>query len=146
PEASSDSGESDGLDESDDEDGEEAAAAPIPPGTFIEEIALRAGVHPFSALSLVDKVRRGGTTCPTVEGERLLTSISAITLRLLGHRWPRETENGEAAAQRAVDDGIIPISNIPGGESLLARVGARLVDDRPSASLGAQQAEFSQVV
>ncbi|HET6878828.1 MAG TPA: hypothetical protein VFI31_01585 [Pirellulales bacterium] len=66
---------------------------------------------------------------------RLITDrLSVATLRLLGHRWPKQIEAGEPIPDWADPDGIIPITLLADEATLLERVEKRLADDEIDAS------------
>jgi N-6 DNA Methylase len=111
-------------------EGEEEIASgahiPIPTETFLEELSIKMQLHPISVYWLLEELRAEGVRCKPEEQRLLEDRLSVIVLRLLGHRWPKQIEAGEAVPEWAVDDGIIPLVAGTGAKTLEERVRARL--------------------
>lgn len=127
----------------DDEEGEGAVAGahiPIPTETFLEELSVKMELHPISVYWLLEDLRAEGARCKPEERRLLEDRLSVLTLRLLGHRWPKQIEAGEPLPDWADPDGIIPLVNLGTGEATLAaRLRSRLRDE--DGETGAQRTE-----
>lgn len=132
-----------GEDTGDDEEGESAVAGahiPIPTETFLEELSVKLELHPISVYWLLEELRAEGARCKPEERRLLEDRLSVLALRLLGHRWPKQIEAGEALPSWADADGIIPLVNLGTGEATLAaRLRERLRDE--DGETGAQRTE-----
>src|SRR5712691_7618475 len=60
--------------------------------------------------------------------------MTVAVLRLIGHRWPHPVESGEAAADSADPEGIIPFTPLANESTLFERVQQRLRADEIDAS------------
>ena len=73
--------------------------------------------------------------------------LSAFTLRLLGHRWPKQIEANEPVPAWAEPSGIIPLTasghSLP---TLLDRVRDRLAADFPNGNPASIEREFADIV
>lgn len=131
------------LDEGDvgDVDDEAVAGAhiPIPTETFLEELSVKLGVHPISVYWLLEELRAAGARCKPEEQRLLEDRLTVLVLRLLGHRWPRQVEAGEAVPAWADADGIIPLMPGASEATLAERVRARLQAE--DGDVGAQRVE-----
>jgi len=123
----------------DDEEGKTSIHIPVPSETFLEEISQKLELHPISVYWLLQEIRAEGARCKPEEQRLLEDRLTVIVLRLLGYRWPKQIEAGEAVPAWADEDGIIPL--LPGaGEAPLAdRVRERLRAE--DGDLGVQQTE-----
>jgi hypothetical protein len=139
PAAAGEGAGGEGLSDDDDEAAMSGAHIPIPTETFLEELSVKAQIHPISVYWLLEELRREGARCKPEEQRLLEDRLSVIVLRLLGHRWPRQIEAGEPVPHWADRDGIIPISGGAGEQTLAERVRARLRAE--DGDLGAQRAE-----
>jgi hypothetical protein len=125
---------------SDDEDEAVSGAyIPIPTETFLEELSVKLQIHPISVYWLLEELRGEGVRCKPEEQRLLEDRLSVLVLRLLGHRWPKQIEAGEAVPTWADADGIIPLSEGAGEETLAARLRSRLRAEE--GDLGAQRIE-----
>ncbi|MCP4166382.1 MAG: BREX-1 system adenine-specific DNA-methyltransferase PglX [Chloroflexi bacterium] len=123
----------------DDEEMTSGAYIPIPTETFLEELSVNLQIHPISVYWLLEELRAEGVRCKPEEQRLLEDRLTVIVLRLLGHRWPKQIEEGEPVPFWADPDGIIPLTPGSGDTPLAERLRARLrVEDGP---LGSQQAE-----
>ena len=125
-----------------DDEGEGAASGahiPIPTETFQEELSVKMQLHPISVYWLLEELRREGARCKPEERRLLEDRLSVLTLRLLGHRWPKQIEAGEPVPDWADADGIVPLTPGAGQATLAERLRQRLraEDD----ATGAQRAE-----
>ncbi|HVA89105.1 MAG TPA: hypothetical protein VNL71_04615, partial [Chloroflexota bacterium] len=129
----------DGAEAGDDAEATAGAFLPIPTETFLEELSQKLQIHPISVYWLLREIRAEGARCKPEELRLLEDRLSVLVLRLLGHRWPKQLEDGEPVPDWADADGIIPL--LPGlGETPLAdRVRERLRAE--DGNLGAQQTE-----
>ena len=125
----------------DDDEGEAVAGAyiPIPTETFLEELSVKLETHPISVYWLLEELRREGARCKPEELRLLEDRLSVLVLRLLGHRWPRQVEAGEAVPAWADGDGIIPLTAGAGEPALAERLRGRLRAE--DGELGAQRTE-----
>jgi len=122
-------------DQEDDEEGNQPSA--LPPESFLEELSQRLELHPISVYWLLQEIRAEGARCKPEEQRLLEDRLSVIVLRLLGHRWPKQIEAGEAVPGWADADGIIPLLSGFGETPVAERVRARLRAE--DGDLGAQQ-------
>lgn len=125
----------------DDDEGEAVAGAyiPIPTETFLEELSVKLETHPVSVYWLLEELRREGARCKPEELRLLEDHLNVLVLRLLGHRWPRQVEAGEAVPAWADADGIIPLTAGTGEPALAERLRGRLRAE--DGELGAQRTE-----
>lgn len=111
-------------------EGEEEMASgahiPIPTETFLEELSVRMELHPISVYWLLEELRADGVRCLPEERRLLEDRLSVLVLRLLGHRWPKQLEVGEAVPSWADEHGIIPLVPGTGRATLAERVRERL--------------------
>lgn len=115
------------------------AHLPIPPETFLEELSQKVRIHPLSVYWLLAELRREGVRCQPEERRQLEDRLSVLTLRLLGHRWPRQVEAGEPLPAWAEAGGIIPLVKTGGHATLAERLRAQLRAE--DGDLGAQRME-----
>ncbi|HUT03738.1 MAG TPA: Eco57I restriction-modification methylase domain-containing protein, partial [bacterium] len=84
-----------------DEDGQTeekvlGASIPIPCETLLEKLSTDLELHPVSAYLLIKEgIEKRGWRCHTEERRYSEDYVSVLTLRLLGHRWPKQIEAGE---------------------------------------------------
>jgi hypothetical protein len=118
-----------------------SAGIPLPPEGFLEELSQKLQIHPISVYWLLEELRAEGVRCKPEEQRLLEDRLSVMVLRLLGHRWPKQIEAGEAVPAWADADGIIPLTTGLGAEeqTLADRLRARLRTE--DGEVGAQQAE-----
>ncbi len=150
PGASSAVEEPDATADVDDEDEETltvGARLPIPAETFLEDLAQKLEVHPISIYWLLKEgIEREGWRCPP-EARRLTEDrFTVLTLRLLGHRWPKQVEAGEPLPAWADQDGVIPLTSGGGETPLIDRVRERLAEDFPGGNVVALEREFEEIV
>ncbi len=112
---------------------------PIPTETFLEELSQKLRVHPISVYWLLEELRAEGACCKPEELRLLEDRLSVLTLRLLGHRWPRQIEGGEPVPEWAAADGVIPLVPGAGATPLAGRLRDHLRAE--DGDLGAQQVE-----
>ncbi|EJG07277.1 hypothetical protein Metli_1322 [Methanofollis liminatans DSM 4140] len=132
-------------------DGEEEAVAgayiPIPAETFLEELSQKLQVHPISVYWLLKEgIEEECWRC--IPEERRITEdrFTVMVLRMLGHRWPKQIEAGEAVPDWADADGIIPLTPGSGEATLLERVRGRIAAEFPGGSAAAIEREFEEVM
>ena len=117
----------------DEEDGAALGARiPIPTETFLEELAVKIGLHPISVHWLLEELKAEGVVSPPLRKAELEEYIDITLVRMLGYRWPEqdayEADHGPILDPDLVDDdGIIPL--VPCGDEPIAeaRVRTRLV-------------------
>lgn len=114
-----------------DDDGapEFATGRPIPPETFLEEICEKARVSPGAAWALIRDGIAAGWRCAAEEQRIAADSVSVFVLRLLGHRWPRQVEDGDPVPGWADADGIVPLASLPGERPLIDRMRDRWAEE-----------------
>jgi len=125
--------------EGEEEEGVSGAHIPIPTETFLEELSVKLQIHPISVYWLLQELRAEGARCKPEELRLLEDRLSVLVLRLLGHRWPRQIEAGEAVPEWADQDGIIPLIAGAGEATLAERLRLRLRAEE--GELGAQKSE-----
>ncbi len=103
------------------------ACIPIPTETFLEELSVRMQLHPLSIYWLLEELQATEDIHCKPEERRLLEErLSVLVLRLLGHRWPQQSEHFEPLPEWAEHDGIIPLVAGTGQRTLVERVRSRL--------------------
>ena len=120
---------------------------PIPPETFLESISRQVGVHPLSVYWLVKEgIEQEGWHC-WPEEKRLVEDIfTVLILRSLGHRWPKQLNDGEKIPDWADADGIIPLINAFGERSLVERVRTSIPEDFPEELVTSIEYKFEAIV
>ena len=114
--------EDDGADDEESAD-DSGAHIPIPAETFLEELSQKLQIHPISVYWLLKEgIEQEGWRCPPEEKRLAEDRLTVLVLRLLGHRWPKQIEAGEALPAWADPDGIIPLVEGLGDAPLLERV------------------------
>jgi len=133
-------------DEEDEEEIAEKTRKPIPPETFLEELSLKLGLHPFSiCIMLIDGIKTGGWRCP-MERQRISNDfISSLILRLLGHRTSKQIEEKEKVPEWVDKDGIIPLTGDCGEKTLLERIRERIAEEFNGGSLNTIEQELSEI-
>ncbi len=134
----------------DDEDEEESLAGariPIPAETFLEELSQKLEIHPISVYWLLKEgIEKEGWRCIPEEQRFVTDQLTVTILRLLGHRWPRQVEAGEAVPEWADQDGIIPITAGTQEATLSDRVRARIAADFPGGDVASIEREFAEIM
>jgi len=127
--------------EADAEDTEDTinVAKPIPAETFLEKLSQMLQIHPISVYWLLEKLKAEGVRCKPEEQRLLEDRLSVIVLRLLAHRWPKQSEAAEPVTNWVAWDGIIPLLAGTSETTLADRVRERLRAE--DGDLGVQQAE-----
>ena len=125
--------------EGDEEEMASGAHIPIPTETFLEELSVRMELHPISVYWLLEELRAEGVRCKSEEKRLLEDRLSALVLRLLGHRWPKQLEVDEPVPTWADEHGIIPLVAGTGRATLAERVRERLQSE--DGALETQQTE-----
>jgi hypothetical protein len=136
------------LEEIDEDDEQEAAASmPTPPESFIEEMGRRLGANPLLIRSLLRTDSVATTWKCLLEEKRLNEDrMTVLVLRMLGHRWPKQIEDGEPLPNWADVDGVIPVSTGSSEPTLAARVYERLGTEFPGGNPAAICTEFEAIV
>lgn len=139
--------ESTGVDDEDENESPSGARIPIPAETFLEELSQKLEIHPISVYWLLKEgIEKEGWRC-IPEEQRFVTDQFTVTiLRLLGHRWPRQVEAGEAVPDWADQDGIIPITAGTQETTLYDRVRARIAADFPGGDVASIEREFAEIM
>ncbi len=119
-------------DDEDDDTPDLATGRPIHPETFLEELCEKAGVSPRAAWPVIQDGLAQGWRCPPEERRIAADRVTVLVLRLLGHRWPTQVEAGKPVPSWADDDGIIPLTSLPGEPPLIERLRERVTADRLS--------------
>ncbi len=134
-------------DEDEENEGTSGARIPIPAETFLEQISEKVQIHPVSVYWLLRELReKDGVVCGP-ELRRFVEDYMSVTaLRLLGHRWPREVEAGEASPAWADRDGIIALTEGTAEPTLLARIRERLAVDFGTERASTIEREFGEIV
>ncbi len=126
--------------ESEDEETVAGAYISIPTETFLEDLSVKMHLHPISVYWLLEELRAIEMVRCLPEERRLLEDrLSVLALRLLRHRWPKQTEAFEPVPDWAEPDGIIPLVSGTGHKTLAERVRERLHAEEEA--LGAQKVE-----
>jgi hypothetical protein len=139
-------GEGDGNDEEEQEAAVSGARIPIPTETFLEELSQKLEIHPISVYWLLKELREEEGVVSLLELRRYVQDyFTALILRLLGHRWPKQIEGGEPVPKWADPDGIIPLTDGTGERTLLDRVRDRIAVDFDEGRVDAIEQEFRQI-
>ncbi len=93
-EGADDASESEGGEYDEGEVAVAGAHIPIPTETFLEELSVRMELHPITVYWLLEELRAEGVRCKPEERRLLEDRLSVLALRLLGHRWPSELDEG----------------------------------------------------
>ena len=83
-------------------------------------------LHPISVYWLLEELRAEGVRCLPEEKRLLEDRLSVLVLHLLGHRWPKQLEEGDHVPTWADEHGIIPLVAGTGRATLAERVRERL--------------------
>jgi len=110
----------------DSEDGLEVGAfIPLPPDTFLEELSREAETHPISVYWLLKElIAKEGLVCPPETKRYAEDWLSVKLLRMLGHRWPMQSQNEAAEGKPFMDpkwvdaDGVVALTAGMGEEAL----------------------------
>ncbi len=133
------------------EDFEEQTAAgaliPIPTETFLEELSQKMNIHPISIYWLLKEgIEENGWRCLPEEKRILEDRFTVLVLKLLGHRWPAQIEQGEPVPEWADQDGIIPLTEGCGEKTLIERIRERSVHEFPAETVTRVERRFAEVV
>ncbi len=132
-------------DESDEIGG--GAHIPIPAETFMEELSQKLDIHPISVYWLLKEgIENEGWRCLPEEQRLKKDRFTVLILRLLGHRWPKQIEAGEAVPGWADDDGIIPLLEGTDESTLYARLRDRLAADYGDEQVSSEENAFEDVM
>jgi len=72
--------------------------------------------------------------------------LTVVILHLLGHRWPKQIEDGEAIPDWADADGIIPLTEATDEPTLLDRVRERIAEEFEGGDVTAIEREFEEIM
>lgn len=132
-----------GLENEDDEENEQVAVGariPIPAETFLEELSQKLEIHPISVYWLLKEgIENEGWRCLPEEQRLTRDHFTVLILHLLGHRWPKQIEAGEALPVWADGDGIIPLTEGSDEATLHERL-----RDRLAAACGNEQVSVEE--
>ncbi len=137
--------------DNEDEESEEVAVSgariPIPSETFIEELSQKREIHPISVYWLLRELReQDGVVCVPELRRFVSDHFTAMVLRMLGHRWPKQVEAGEAIPEWAEPSGIIPVTEGAGAENLISRMRKRIAADFGADRVAAIEREFEEIM
>jgi hypothetical protein len=133
--------------EDDDEEAVVGQTIPIPPETFLEDLSRKVEIHPISVYWILRELReKDGVVCRPEFRRFVEDYVSILVLLLLGHRWPRDIEGGEAPPRWADYNGVIPLPDGVGEARLLARIRDRLAEDFGGDRVGTIEREFEEIV
>jgi hypothetical protein len=141
--------DSDASDDDEEENDQVAVGAriPIPAETFLEELSQKLEVHPISVYWLLKEgIEQEGWRCLPEEQRLTKDRFTVLILRLLGHRWPKQIEAGEAVPEWADDDGIIPLMEGTDSATLYGRLRERLAADYGNERVSSQENVFAEVM
>ena len=130
------------------EEGEEPATnhVPIPSETFIEELSQKMQLHPVSIYWLLKEgIEKKGWHSKEEEKRVTEDIFTVLILRILGHRWPKQTEAGEPIPDWADLDGIVPLTPALQEPALLERVRVRLPQEFHDGKTGELEREFEEI-
>jgi hypothetical protein len=118
-----------------------------PSETLFEEIARELRIHPFSVYALLKEgIKKEGWRSMPAEQRLIGDRFTIIVLRLLGHRWPKQIEAGEAVPAWADADGVIPITAGTDEKTFLERVRQRIAAEFPGGNVQIIENEFQEIM
>ena len=121
--------------------------SPIPTETFLEELSVKMEIHPISIYWLLKEMReKEGLVCWPECKRYIEDYFTVMILRMLGFRWPKQVEAGEAVPEWADKDGIIPITDHSGEKTLFERVRDRIESEFGENRIDAIEQEFSDIL
>jgi hypothetical protein len=138
------------MENDDDEEKEQfvvGARIPIPAETFLEELSQKLEIHPISVYWLLKEgIEQDAWHC-LIEEQRLAKDRFTVRiLRLLGHRWPKQIEAGEAVPDWADDDGIIPLTEGTDKATLNARLRGCLAAEYGNELVSSEENAFEDIM
>jgi len=149
-EGTDDAAESDAQDDDDEEENDQIAIGAriaIPAETFLEELSQKLEVHPISVYWLLKEgIEKEGWRCLPEEQRLTKDRFTALILRLLGHRWPKQIEEEEVLPEWSDDDGIIPMMEGTEESTLYQHLRARIAADYGDDQVSAQENVFAEVM
>lgn len=133
--------------EDESEQDELVAHNPIPTETFLEELSQKLEVHPISVYWLLKEgIEINGWRCLPEEQRLTKDRFTVLNLRLLGHRWPKQIEDGEAVPEWADDDGIIPLMEGTDKATMHARLRGRMAADCGDHRVSVEENAFEDIM
>jgi hypothetical protein len=134
----------------DDEESEQLASGariPIPAETLLEELSQKLEIHPISVYWLLKEgIEKEGWRCLPEEQRLMRDRFSVLILRLLGHRWPKQIEAGDALPVWADGDGIIPLTEGSNEATLHERLRERLAAECGNEQVSMEENAFTGVM
>jgi len=142
-----DDAQDDDVDEEENDQIAIGARIPIPAETFLEELSQKLEIHPISVYWLLKEgIEQEGWRCLPEEQRLVKDRFTALILRLLEHRWPKQIEAEEAVPDWADDDGIIPMTEGTEESTLYQHLRARIAADYGDDQVSAQENAFAEVM
>lgn len=120
---------------------------PVPSEFALEDLSRSLQIHPSSVYeSIIEGIEK--RSLRYIYEERRITEdrFTAIVLRLLGHRWPKHIEAGEPLPDWADKDGIIPLTEACGENTLSERVRERIGEEFPGGKVQDIELEFEEIM
>jgi len=115
--------------------------------TFLEDLSAKIEVHPISVYWLLKKMRDKEELFCWPESKRYVEDyFTAMILRMLGFRWPKQIEVNEPIPDWADQDGIIPITEHTGERTLFERIRDRIGAEFGEDRIAAIEAEFADIL
>jgi len=140
----------DNVPEEEDEESDQIAVGtciPIPAETFLEELSQKLEVHPISVYWLLKEgIEKEGWRCLPEEQRLTKDRFTVLILRLLGHRWPKQIEAGEAVPDWADYDGVIPLWEGTEETTLYQRLRERLAADYGDERVSSEENAFEDLM
>ena len=154
-----DDADSDVSDDDEEENDQVAVGAriSIPAETFLEELSLKLEIHPISVYWLLKEgieqeglpaaaPAQAGWRCRPEEQRLTKDRFTVLILRLLGHRWPKQIEAGEAVPDWADGDGIISLTEGTDETKLYQRIRERLAADYGNERVSSEENTFEEIM
>ena len=116
--------------------------------TSLEALSMDLRIHPLSVHQLLQEATESSDLrCPAHERRFAADQLSAIVLRVLGHRWPSELETSDGPVRFSKDkDGIVVITGEAKEESLYKRVRERIAREYSQANPSAIERDFVDTI
>ena len=137
------------IDDDDKENDQVAVGAciPIPAETFLEEISQKMEIHPISVYWLLKEgIEQEGWRCLPEEQRLAKDRFTILILHLLGHRWPKQIEAGEAVPSWAEADGFIVFMEGTHKTTLHSRLRQRLAAECGDKQISSEENTFEEIM